>query len=163
MANLSDQMLSPRAAERLDKEDKALDLRAAGMSYRAIGRAMETSEAQAHRFVKAALQRVEPILEAKATELRALECRRLDALQRALTPAASKGDVKAARAIVEVMKRRASLLGLDAPQKLAQTDTEGNDLTMPSVTFRLVDTNEPQKHDNPAHAEAVQDSPESES
>jgi len=39
------------------------------------------------------------------------------------------GDVRSLDLVLKCVERRCKLLGLDAPQKVAQTDTAGNDLT----------------------------------
>lgn len=53
-------------------------------------------------------------------DLRALELDRLDALLRGLWPKASKGEERAVQKVLNVLERRAKLLGLDAPEKLDQ-------------------------------------------
>jgi hypothetical protein len=57
---------------------QALELRKAGASYRAIGRQLNISEAQAHRDVRASLARLAELELSSAGELRAMELARLD-------------------------------------------------------------------------------------
>jgi hypothetical protein len=81
----------------------------------------------------------------KAEQIRELELKRLDRFQRSLQPAANKGDAKAVLAILKVMERRAKLLGLDAPTKQANTDSEGRDVAPVTVVFRPVTQADVQK------------------
>lgn len=139
MTGISNQPTGTRenAAER---RVQALDLRKAGHSYRAIGVALDISEAQAHRDVKAALTRLAQLELAAADELRAMELARLDDLQVEATrilltthPLVSGGKVlsgftdegtaigltddgpklAAIDRLLKIAERRARLLGLD--------------------------------------------------
>ena len=99
----------------IDRQRQALELRRAGVSYRQIADHLGyAGPSGAHRAVASALKET---LQEPADALRDLEAQRLDALQRALWPAASAGDVPAVRAMLSVMERRAKLLGLDSPQR----------------------------------------------
>ena len=97
------------------RELKALDLRLAGASYRQIGVQLSVSHVQAFRDVQRVLRE---IAKEPALEVRAVELGRLDKLMLAHWPRAIKGDVKATTMVLQIMDRRARLLGLDAPQRI---------------------------------------------
>lgn len=112
---------SVRRLSAVERQLQALDLRKTGASYPQIARALGyKSPSGAFQAVNAALERV---VREPAEEVRALELERLDRLQFAAWPAASQGDVKAIDAILRIMKRRAELLGLDAPTRINVTST----------------------------------------
>lgn len=102
---------SPAKVSMAERQRKALRLRAQGYTYPEIAQALGyATRGSAQRLVANALQAqqreaAEPVLE--------LELARLDSLQRALSPRALDGDVRAARTILRVMERRAKYLGLD--------------------------------------------------
>ena len=85
-----------------------------------------------HDLVQRALDRV-PVLEAPA--VRKLEMARLEEMWARLQPGMRKGDVRSIEAGITVMERKARLLGLDMPQKVAITDPDGG---IPLETIRRV-------------------------
>lgn len=118
-----------QSAERLLKQTQALQLRAHGHNFRAIAKALGCSISTAHALVKEAfVAERKGISEAKA-DLIEMEILRCDTYLQAIAKKVQAGDVKAVDTALRVGKRRAELLGLDAPTKIAETDTEGNDLT----------------------------------
>lgn len=94
---------------------KAIELRAAGASYREIGAAFGVTHPTARNWVLAA---VDATQYEQADVVRQIEGTTLDRLQRALWPQAIGGDIKAVTAVIRVMERRARLFGLDAPVKV---------------------------------------------
>lgn len=105
------------AQRRLD----ALELRKAGLTYRAIGGRLGVSEAQAYQDVKAALATLAQLEQESADELRRIELDRLDALLGSLwgkaTTPTEKGQAVAVDRVLAIMERRSKLLGLDAPTR----------------------------------------------
>ena len=85
-----------------------------------------------HDLVQRALDRV-PMLEAPA--VRKLEMARLEEMWARLQPGMRKGDVRSIAAGIRVMERKARLLGLDMPTKVAVTDPDGG---IPLETIRRV-------------------------
>lgn len=74
-----------------------------------------------------ALGKLQEEVRDRARSVREMELKRLNRMQRGLWQSAINGDTGAARTVVKLMKRRASLLGLDEPEELdvtAGTDTE---------------------------------------
>ncbi len=151
MAGIDNQPTGTREAA-ADRRVRALELRKAGASYRAIGRELDISEAQAHRDVKAALAKLAELEQASAEEYRTMELLRLDGLalaaSRILTsphPLVSGGKVlsgftgkgmaigltddgpklAAIDRLLRISESRRKLLGLDAPAKVAPVNPDG--------------------------------------
>lgn len=127
-----------------DKRAKALELRIAGGSYRAIARDMHCSQQSAFRYVQTALAELDQLTQARAERLRELEVARCDQLTLALWRRATQGDAKSVHAIVRVMDRRAKLLGLDAPIETRHAGADGEPLTirhhLADVSTEILDT-----------------------
>ena len=103
-----------------DKQLKALEMRRAGHDYRTIATDCGYSNpGNAYRAVTAALRET---LQEPADEVRRLEVERIDRLCVPFWPHAELGDYDALAALLKLMKRRADLLGLDAPKRLQTED-----------------------------------------
>ena len=106
-----------------ERQAAALKLRKSGLTYDDIAEQLGYSNrGAAFRAVMGAIER---ITDEPARELVRLECERLDALQAALWQKAVSGNEKAVDKVLRIMERRARLLGLDKPAKIAPTDPEG--------------------------------------
>lgn len=125
MPDLSKQKAKPDAARSLGAEEKALDLRKAGASYRKIAKAMDCSVAQSHKLVARAMKRLVERCSDGAEKVRVLELERLDDMLMGLWPNANRGNAQAVEKVLKIMERRAKLLGLDAPTKVAPTTPDG--------------------------------------
>lgn len=100
----------------LDRRVRALELRKQGLSYREI--AQKTGYASAASARRAVLSLLRRVLREPAEAVRDLELARLDKLLQSLWPrAVFDGDLGAVDRILAIMRRRAELLGLDAPRK----------------------------------------------
>ncbi len=107
-----------------DNQRKALELRKAGVSYQQIADALGYKDASgAWRAVKAGLKKT---LQEPADDLRKLELERLDSAAAAIYPSVKQGQYGAIDRWIKIMERRAKLLGLDAPTKIAPVDPDGN-------------------------------------
>lgn len=113
----------------LQRQAQAIELRRAGLGFAEIASRLGIGKSQAHRYVVAGMQEARDQINAQADELRAEEVSRLDAMLSGLWPAARKGGVAAVDRVVKIMERRAKLLGLDAPVKLAH----GGDGSAPPI------------------------------
>lgn len=96
---------------------EALDLRIQGHTYDQIGDALGVSKQQAHRLVKAELDELAVLTHGAAEELRQRELETLDRLLSKAMPLADQGDMHAVDRVIRISARRASLLGLDAPER----------------------------------------------
>ena len=105
---------SPRRLRALKKQVAALELRVQGKSFRAIALELKYSgPSGAFAAVEAALKRT---LTGHSEEVRNLELERLDRLQMEVWILATEGaNLQAIEKVLAIMRRRAALLGLDAP------------------------------------------------
>lgn len=98
---------------------QAIELRAAGATFREIGSALHIDHTWARTLVIRALDEV---TYEGADHMRRLEGQRLDRLQRAAWAKAIAGDLKAIAEVRRLMERRAALFGLDASHDLAERE-----------------------------------------
>ena len=120
-----------------DRHLKALELRKAGATYRAIAEQLGYAQPRgAHKAVSSALKAT---LREPAEELRTLELERLDAMALALWRRAQAGDEKAVDRCLRIMERRARLLGLDAAAKTEVTGKEGGPIAYERTCADLSD------------------------
>lgn len=109
----------------VETRDKCLSLRRLGMSYAEVAKQVGLSRGGAYKAVQTALDEIRASYRETAAEVLELELDRLDEMTRALSNKVGYGDPQAVTAALRVMERRAKLLGLDAPQKIAPTDPTG--------------------------------------
>ena len=102
----------PRTAEQHARQLQCLELRLAGASYRTIGAQLGISYETVRKDVDLMLKET---AQESADIIRQTELARLDRMMLAHWNAALKGDVQATNMVLQVMVRRARLLGLDAP------------------------------------------------
>lgn len=106
---------------------KSFQLRLEGKSYREIGRLQDISEAQAHRDVAQVLQSTIDNNKEDIEQLRQIELERLDNYIDSLDWKKNMGDFKTVEILLKIQDRRAKLLGLDAPTKVAPTTPDGSE------------------------------------
>ena len=115
---------SIRRLQAVERSKQALELRKGGASFPEIARALGyAAPAGAYQAVMSALRKV---LKEPAEEVRTLEVARLDAMLLALWAQVKQGNQGAIDKALKVEERRAKLLGLDAPNKVAPTDPTGD-------------------------------------
>lgn len=115
---------SHNGIEATERQRQAVELRKAGVGFQVIADKLGYKDhSGAYRAVKAALKKT---LQEPADEVRRLELERIDAMLLGVWPRAKSGDDKAIESVLRLMKRRAALLGLDAPVK--------RDITLHSYT-----------------------------
>lgn len=105
----------------LATEERALELREKGWSYRTIGEAMGLSPAGVHKAVTRAMEKTAARIASVADQVREIEIERLDRLQNAHWDTAvgkGKNRSQATDRVLRIMERRAKLMGLDAPKKI---------------------------------------------
>lgn len=113
---------------------ESLRLRQQGKSYPVISRELGISVTQAFRDVKRALDyRVKLGSEQLETE-RHLQEERLDIALGAIWKNVKTGKAHAVNEMLAIEKRRAALLGLDAPVKVAPTTPDGRALQVDRMT-----------------------------
>lgn len=108
-----------------ERTKQALEYRKAGLAYAAIAERLGYRDRRtAWQAVHNALMKT---LREPADEVRALEVERLDALYLQMFSRAMKGDYGAVDRCIKISERRAKLLGLDAPVKVAPTSPDGSE------------------------------------
>ena len=117
MAKANDTKAS--TARALQHRERALALRRAGRSYRAIADELQISKTRAHQLVAEGFEEARAQIAAHADELRTETISRLDGMLAKVYPAAESGDVQAVDRVLKIEERRAKLLGLDAPVRTA--------------------------------------------
>jgi hypothetical protein len=105
---------SSRHIQAVERQRSALDMRRAGATYDQIARALGYASASGAR--KAIALGLKATLREPAAELRELMLDRLDTGLRAIWPRIITGDDAAIASMIRIEKRRAELLGLDAPK-----------------------------------------------
>jgi len=106
-----------------EREKEALRLRITGKSQGEIAAELGVSDVAVCKMLKRVLERTRQITDETADDLRTLELSRLDRWLDRLQAQVELGDVKAIEVAIKVSKRRAELLGLDAPKKIDATIT----------------------------------------
>ncbi|WP_461368525.1 helix-turn-helix domain-containing protein [Candidatus Darwinibacter acetoxidans] len=104
----------PAAARR----EKALELRAKGMSIRAIAGKLGVSKSQVQRDIVKELQAAAVDRKKIAGHIIDLELAKLDALEKKAWEHITDGELSAIDRVLRSMERRAKLLGLDAAEKI---------------------------------------------
>lgn len=137
---------NPDRATVAGNENKAVELRKAGLPYAQIADALGfASASSAYRTVMRALARNQS---EQVEELRMIEGARLDRMQQAVWQRAVQGDLHTIDRVLRIMDRRARLFGLDAPQKVSvntdEVDAQIEQLlaelaSLPSVSDELPD------------------------
>lgn len=124
MADINSPTTNRRTAA-AERAKQAVSLRIAGATFAQIGERLGVSTQAAHKMVVKHLEETRRLTAESAEQLRDMELKRLDAMQAALWPDAMRGDEQKVDRVVRIMARRAKLLGLDAPDKIAPTDPTG--------------------------------------
>lgn len=104
----------PDEAALMEREQRAVALKASGATYRQIAQALSIDVATAHRTVTRALRRDHADA---VDEMRRVEDDRLDRMLRAVWLEATNGNLGAIDRVVKISESRRRLWGLDAPQR----------------------------------------------
>jgi len=112
---MSESKASVQTLRGRQREIACLELRMAGLTYRAIAAKLGISKSGAYHAVMRALRRLNEKSAEATAEVRTLEMQRLDDLLETLWPYRHKPTY--VDRILRVMERRARLLGLDAPER----------------------------------------------
>jgi len=110
-----------------ERRQKAFDLRLLNQSYQTIADNLGCTKQAAWKMVQKVLKDIEAKTTESAATVKAMEQMRLDRMAAAALPkaVASNPDYAAIDRVLRIMERRAKLMGLDQPDKVAQTDPTG--------------------------------------
>ena len=117
MANLK------RKIDAHKRQLQALELRKAGVTFEAI--ATKLGYCNRHAAYKAVTTALKDSIKEPAEGVREMELKRRDDMLLAMWPQVKSGNQGAIDRSLRIMERRAKLLGLDAPTKIAPTDPTG--------------------------------------
>ena len=123
----------------IERQIQALDLRKEGWTYRQIAKHLDISVGLAFKYIQDELDSLAQLKTESADSVRLLELERVDMLMKGLAPMALVGNIGAVTAYLKCMERRAKLLGLDAPTKIAPTNPDGTEpfsLEIKAVEYR---------------------------
>ncbi|WP_422473334.1 hypothetical protein [Endozoicomonas sp. ALB032] len=107
---------------------KSLELRTLGLSYQQIGDQLSVSKTAAYKAVKNALQEIQEETRQLAKLNKTLDLQRLDWIIREAMKLALKGDLQAMDRIMKAIDQRAKIYGFEAPQKIAHTTPDGEEI-----------------------------------
>ena len=99
-----------------EKQRTALNYRKTGMTYAQIAKKMGYASYDGAR--KAVVAAMDELIREPAEEVLKLEVSRLDAMLLSIWNKISKGDTDAIRTAIQIISRRAKMLGLDMPEKI---------------------------------------------
>lgn len=110
--------MSPNRIQALERARQALSLRREGKRYDEIGEALGITASGAWRLVQRAYRRAQKQNDSEVEFQRKLDLERCDVAISALWPNVLAGKYGAIERLMQVLERRAKLLGLDAPVKV---------------------------------------------
>lgn len=119
---------SKTAAARMqaaERKKKAVHLRRAGYTQREIAEQIGVSVGRVCKILQEALSEYAAETAQEVSELKRTELARLDAALRGIWPRVVSGNLGAIDRMIKIMERRAKLMALDGPDKIAPTDPTG--------------------------------------
>lgn len=96
---------------------ESFQLRARGMTYREIGKALNISHQTAYLHVKAIIESNYERTRELGLKYVEVEIELLDRMLKSIETKAADGDVAAQEMVLKIMARRSKYLGLDAPER----------------------------------------------
>ena len=129
--------LSPRRIAAARKQEQALELRMAGLTWEAIAKRLGyTHHTSAIYAVRAALERS---LEEPSAEFRALTLKRLTKILNTHWPRMERGEIPAANVCLKTIKDMRELMGVDMPARVEHTGAGGAPIQHEVVTIDIGD------------------------
>ncbi len=116
---------TPKKIRVAERQAAVLQLRKAGLPFSRIAEQLGISVGYASKLANAALVEFHVNAAADAGDLMALSLARLDGLLVVLWPRATAGNLGAVDRVLAIEQRRARLLGLESPTKIAPVDPSG--------------------------------------
>lgn len=116
---------SPRRTAARQRRQRAVELRVEGATFDQISIDLGCTRSAAWKMVQREIDEIVRDTRTAAAELRALELARLDSALQAIWSNVEAGHLGAIDRLIRISERRARLLGLDAPSRIAPTDPTG--------------------------------------
>ena len=132
------------AADKIERERRTaaiMQMRVEGHSLRAIGEAQHPPVSGVAIF-KTIRKAIERMVDEAVEEARRIESLRLDEMTAVVYPAASAGDLVAIDRLLDIMRRRTRLLGLDMPVRWAPGVGVSGDSDPSTVGIEIVNNPE---------------------
>lgn len=115
------QNTSPDSVARLERINKALDLRRKGSTYAEIGQALGISKMRAHQIIVAEMTKRRDKYTENADTLVQMQLDRLELLWNRLQHRIDMGEPRACEVGIAILRRQSELMGLDQPIKVHNT------------------------------------------
>lgn len=112
-------------AELEERRAKVIKLRVDGYGFREIAAKLQMSVGQAYNDFKAVMDRTKAEADSTAEQERQVSLARIDRAMSVLMPLVDEGSLDAMDRLDKLEKRRAALLGLDAPTRQEHTGAGG--------------------------------------
>lgn len=118
------------------RKQMAVEMRLAGYTLEKIGQELGgLDRSRVHHLIDSVIREKREEISSQAEDLRALDIARIDRMIQGVWPKATTGnDYPAIDRVLRLMERRAKLLGLDAPTKIAPTSPDGETPYAPVMT-----------------------------
>ena len=127
---------SERSLKAADKKIRALELRKAGNNYNQIAEVIGCSARMASNYVNKAIKETTEKTSELTQHVIEIELQRLDDMLLSLKDKIVLGQLGAIDKALKIMERRAKLLGLDKPAKIAPTNPEGDSQYEPEFSYK---------------------------
>lgn len=115
------QHTSPESVARLERNERAIELRRQGKTYLEIGRELGISRMRAHQIITAEMTKRREKFQDKADSLIQMQLDRLELLWNRLQGRIDMGEPRACEVGIAILRRQAELMGLDQPIKVHNT------------------------------------------
>lgn len=109
--------------QRVERQQRAFELRKAGKSFRQIGEMLDYSHEMVRKDIQSIIDELVSETRRDAEELIAVELARLNDLMFAMWPDARRGELKSVMAVLKIIERRTKLLGLEVNRQISVTLT----------------------------------------
>jgi hypothetical protein len=116
-----------------ERRRRAIELRREGLSYQVIADQLGMAKSSVHNTVGKAMSCLKESIAGETRVLVVMEMDRLDTMQAAIWGQAMDGHLGSIDRLLKIMDRRAKLLGLDAPAKVAPTTPDGKEAWSPDA------------------------------